>query len=146
MSFISEELFTHGSSAHASKLYEPTENAREIYEQCISTLGETYIDQNIYVSFAKFEIRCKELERARAIFKYALEKLDKEKSTNLYNSYTQFEKQYGGQEGIEDVVISKRRVQYEEVFSMKLLFVYFRKLFPLTRKDALLIIQKIASH
>lgn len=32
----------------------------------------------------------------------------------MYNQYTNFEKQYGDKAGIEDVVIGKRRVQYEE--------------------------------
>ena len=35
-------------------------------------------------------------------------------SVNLHNAYTTFEKQYGDREGVEDVIISKRRVQYEE--------------------------------
>ncbi|KAJ3218569.1 Crooked neck-like protein 1 [Clydaea vesicula] len=89
------------------------DKARLIYEQCGETLGEEHLDQNLYVSFAKFEIRQKEFERARMIYKFALEKLPKEKQENLNNSYTQFEKQYGGKEGIEDVVTNKRRVKYE---------------------------------
>ncbi|KAJ3190170.1 Crooked neck-like protein 1 [Gaertneriomyces sp. JEL0708] len=88
--------------------------AREIYEQCIETLGDEHIDQNVYVSFAKFETRQKELERARAIYKYALEKLPKGQAENLHNVYTQFEKQHGGKDGIEDVVLGKRRLKYED--------------------------------
>ncbi|TPX44548.1 hypothetical protein SeMB42_g04283 [Synchytrium endobioticum] len=90
------------------------EKARSIYEACIETLGEAFIDQNIYVSFAKFETRQKEMERARAIYKYALDKLPKEQQQNLYNVYTQFEKQFGAQDGIEGVVAAKRRAKYEE--------------------------------
>ena len=94
------------------------DHAREIYEQCISVLGEEFIDQNFYVSFAKFETRLKEFERARAIYKYALEKLPSGQKANLYNVYTQFEKQHGGKDGIEDVVLTKRRKHYEEVCSL----------------------------
>ncbi|TPX67511.1 hypothetical protein SpCBS45565_g03728 [Spizellomyces sp. 'palustris'] len=90
------------------------DSAREIYEKCLEMLGEEFIDQNVYVSFAKFETRQKEIERARVIYKYALEKLPKGQTENLYNMYTQFEKQHGGKEGIEDVIIGKRRVKYEE--------------------------------
>jgi crooked neck len=90
------------------------EKARQIYEECSETLGQHFVDQNIFVSFAKFEVRQKEFERARCIFKYALDILPKGRSENLYNSYTQFEKQYGGREGIEDVVSTKRRLKYEE--------------------------------
>ena len=88
------------------------EKAREIYEQCSETLGHFFNEQNIFVSFAKFEIRQKEIERARMIYKYGLEQLPKGQAENLYNSYTQFEKQYGGKDGIEDVVIQKRRTKY----------------------------------
>ncbi|KAJ3313057.1 NineTeen Complex (NTC) component [Blyttiomyces sp. JEL0837] len=90
------------------------DNAREIYEKCIETLGEEYVDQNVYISFAKFETRVKEIERARAIYQYAMDKLPKTKAENLHNVYTQFEKQYGGKDGIEDVIVTKRRVKYEE--------------------------------
>lgn len=88
--------------------------ARAVYEACIATLGEDFIDQNTFVSFAKFETRQKELERARAIYKYSLEKLGKEKAINLYKEYVLFEKQFGDREGIEDVVATKRRQQYEQ--------------------------------
>ncbi|KAJ2316927.1 NineTeen Complex (NTC) component, partial [Coemansia sp. RSA 2681] len=54
-----------------------------------------------------------EVERARAIYKYALERLPKAKSQALYNQYTLFEKQYGDREEIEDVVANKRRMQYQ---------------------------------
>jgi crooked neck len=94
------------------------DKAREIYEQCISILGEEFIDQNFYVSFAKFETRLKEIERARAIYKYALEKIPQGQNTNLYNMYTQFEKQNGGKLGVEDVVVTKRRKQYEDVINV----------------------------
>ena len=89
------------------------DRARIIYEQCSDTLGVHFLDQNIFVSFAKFEIRQKEIERARLIYKYALEKIPRDQAENLYNSYTQFEKQFGGRDGIEDVVINKRRAKYE---------------------------------
>jgi len=49
------------------------------------------------------------------VYKFALDRLPRSVSESLYNSYTQFEKQYGDREGIEDVVVGKRRVQYEEV-------------------------------
>lgn len=88
--------------------------ARQIYEECINTLGDEYIDQNFYVSFAKFETRLKEIERARAIYKYALEKLPPGRQANLYNVYTQFEKQFGDKDGLEDVVLTKRRKHYED--------------------------------
>lgn len=105
---------------------------REIYTAGLEYLGEEKIDQKLLVAFAKFEIKAKEViisetcreeylltdtlqfERARVIFKYGLDRLPKSKSQSLYNQYTNFEKQYGDKAGIEDVVIGKRRVQYEQ--------------------------------
>jgi crooked neck len=92
--------------------------AREIYQQCMTTLGDDFIDQNFYISFAKFETRLKEIERARVIYKYAMQKLPEGQKENLHNVYTQFEKQFGGKEGIEQVVASKRRLHYEAVNSL----------------------------
>ncbi|CAO3674233.1 unnamed protein product [Umbelopsis vinacea] len=90
------------------------EKARDIYQQAVEFLGEEHIDQKVLVAFAKFEIKLKEFDRARVIFKFGLDRLPKSKSESLYNQYTLFEKQFGTREGIEGVVIGKRRVRYEE--------------------------------
>lgn len=118
------------------------EKARDIYQQAVEFLGEEHIDQKVLVAFAKFEIKLKEVwkllnkrlwyaqfirsiywtiflllaqfDRARVIFKFGLDRLPKSKSESLYNQYTLFEKQFGTREGIEGVVIGKRRVRYEE--------------------------------
>ncbi|CAO3649778.1 unnamed protein product [Cunninghamella blakesleeana] len=90
------------------------EKCREIYSECIQYMGDDKLDQKVLVAFAKFEIKMKEYDRARVIFKYGLDRLPKTKSESLYNQYTNFEKQYGDTEGIENVVVGKRRVQYEE--------------------------------
>lgn len=62
----------------------------------------------------RYEAKLKEYERARVIYKYALDRLPRSKSQLLHKSYTTFEKQFGEREGVEDVILSKRRVQYEE--------------------------------
>lgn len=49
------------------------------------------------------------MERARAIYKYALDHIPKAQAENLYARFVAFEKQHGDREGIEEVVISKRR-------------------------------------
>lgn len=72
------------------------------------------MDEKLFVAYAKFEAKLKEYERARAIYKYALDRLPRSKAMLLHKAYTTFEKQYGDREGVEDVVLSKRRVQYEE--------------------------------
>ena len=72
------------------------------------------MDERIYAAFARYETRLKEYERARTVYKYALDRLPRSKSQTLYQAYTAFEKQFGDRDGVEDVLIGKRRLQYEE--------------------------------
>ena len=53
--------------------------------------------------------------RVRAIYKYALEKLPKEKSQDIYKLFTIHEKKYGDRTGIENIISNKRKLQYQEV-------------------------------
>ncbi|KAJ2455104.1 NineTeen Complex (NTC) component [Coemansia sp. RSA 2336] len=92
-----------------------TDQVRQVFGQAIDRLGEEFMDQHIFISFAKFEVRMREHERARAIYKYALERLPKAKSQSLYNQYTIFEKQFGDKDEIESVVVTKRRMEYESL-------------------------------
>jgi crooked neck len=98
--------------------YGTVENVRDVFTLAVDTMlaavGDEYLDEKVLVEWAKWESRQREWERARAIFKFGLERLSKSRSTKLYNSYTAFEKQYGDKEGIEDVILSKRRVKYED--------------------------------
>lgn len=87
---------------------------REVYGLAIETLGEDFMDEKLFSAYAKFEARLKEYERARAIYKYALDRLPRSKAMALHKAYTTFEKQFGDREGVEEVIMSKRRVQYEE--------------------------------
>ena len=89
-------------------------NVRNIYERASEFFGEENMDEKLYIAFAKFEEGCREYERARAIYKYALEQIPKQKAQDLFKAYTQFEKKFGDRAGIEDVIISKRKFQYEE--------------------------------
>jgi crooked neck len=72
------------------------------------------MDEKLFIAYARFEAKLKEYERARAIYKYALDRMPRSKSAVLHKHYTTFEKQYGDREGVEDVVLAKRRVMYEE--------------------------------
>lgn len=51
-------------------------------------------------------------QRARVIYKYALDNIPKHLAEDLYKEFVAFEKQFGDRQGIEDVIISKRRFQY----------------------------------
>lgn len=87
---------------------------RDVFGTAVETLGDHFMDEKLFMAYAKFEAKLKEVERARAIYKFALDRMPRAKSQNLHKAFTQFEKQYGDREGIEDVILSKRRVLYEE--------------------------------
>merc|ERR1739838_972263 len=89
-------------------------SAHSIYEKAIDFFGEEYMDENLFIGFAQFEESQKEHERARVIYKYALDKMPKEKTADLYKAYTIHEKKFGEKVGIESVIMKKRRLQYEE--------------------------------
>ncbi|GBG68471.1 hypothetical protein CBR_g3016 [Chara braunii] len=90
------------------------ERARRVYERAVEELGEDGHTEELFVAFAKFEEKCKELERARCIYKFALDNIPKGQAEEVYRTFVAFEKQYGDRTGIEDVIVSKRRFQYEE--------------------------------
>ncbi|KAM0748141.1 protein prenylyltransferase [Meredithblackwellia eburnea MCA 4105] len=97
------------------------DRAREIFTMGFEFYGqeEEGIDksQSLYSAFAKMEVRHKEYDRARVIYKFALDRLPRSRSTQLYSAYTNFEKQFGDRSGIESTVLGKRRIQYEEELS-----------------------------
>jgi crooked neck len=72
------------------------------------------VDEQIFSAFAKFEERCQQHERARAIYKFALDHLPKSAARELYKDFVAFEKKHGDRENIEDVILNKRRFQYED--------------------------------
>ncbi|CAG5997473.1 unnamed protein product [Menidia menidia] len=76
----------HGYVAHS----------RKVYERAVEFFGEMYF------------------ERVRVIYKYALDRIPKHQAQELFKNYTMFEKKFGDRRGIEDVIVNKRRFQYEE--------------------------------
>uniref|UniRef100_A0A3B4YA51 Crooked neck pre-mRNA splicing factor 1 n=1 Tax=Seriola lalandi dorsalis TaxID=1841481 RepID=A0A3B4YA51_SERLL len=94
----------HGYIAHS----------RKVYERAVEFFGEEHVDENLFVAFARFEETQKEFERVRVIYKYALDRIPKHQAQELFKNYTMFEKKFGDRRGIEDVIVSKRRFQYEE--------------------------------
>ena len=91
-----------------------TSLVREVFGLAIETLGDHFADEKLFLAYAHYEVRLKEIDRARAIYKYALDFLPRSKATILHKAYTTFEKQFGDKEGVEDVIAAKRRVTYEE--------------------------------
>ena len=94
------------------------DKARNVFHMALDFFGEEEAAleraQTVFTAFAKMETRQAEYDRARMIYKYALERLPRAKSEGIYASYTRFEKQFGNIQGVEDTVTQKRRLQYEE--------------------------------
>lgn len=89
--------------------------ARKVYEDAQEELpAELKSDESYFIAFAHFEERNKEYDRARALYQYALDNLPKHRARELYDKYVQFEKSFGDKEGVELVILSKKRFQYEE--------------------------------
>jgi crooked neck len=95
--------------------YGTSDLVREVFGTAVESLGDEFMDERLFIAYARFEAKLKEYERARAIYKYALDRMPRSKSIALHKAYTTFEKQFGDREGVEDVILSKRRVQYEEL-------------------------------
>ena len=57
--------------------------------------------EELFLRFAEFEERVKEPERARAIYKYALDNIPRTQADAVYRRFAAFEKQHGDREGIE---------------------------------------------
>lgn len=89
-------------------------SGRGVYERAVEFFGEEYMDERLFIAFAKFEENQREHERARVIYKYALDTMPKEKALDLYKAYSIHEKKFGDKAGIEEVIRSKRKFQYEQ--------------------------------
>lgn len=113
-------MITHPEVKHWIKYARFEENhgfihsARQIYERAVQFYGDDHLDEKLYIAFAKFEENQKEHDRARIIYKYALDHIPKDQTKELYKAYTIHEKKYGDRSGIEEVIVSKRKFQYEQ--------------------------------
>lgn len=90
------------------------DSARAVYEQAVQDLQDDDDIGQLYVHFAEFEEMVGENERARAIYRYAIDSLPKGQAEELLSKLASFERRHGSREGIEDVVTSRKRLEYEE--------------------------------
>lgn len=88
--------------------------ARNVYERASDELQPELITAGFFQCFAKFEERRGQVARARAIYSYAIDKLPKDTTTDLYRAYTVFEKQQGERQGLESILLSKKRREYDD--------------------------------
>ena len=87
--------------------------SRIVFERAVAYYGDDHMRPELFEAFAKFEERQKEYERARAIYKYVIDKIGKSEAQTLLENYSRFEKRFGNRHGIENVIVSKRKVKYE---------------------------------
>lgn len=96
--------------------------ARDVYERSLTELHETERSEKLLISFARFEERCKEIERARVIFRYALDEAkkagDEGHLQELNQEVISFEKRHGSRAGIEDAIVAKRRLALEALLQV----------------------------
>ena len=110
--------------------------ARTIFEATLSELPPEEVKQaRVFMQFASFEERQGEHERARVIYRHAVDLLklgednrdsedavtsdyEKSKRDELYKAYISFEKKHGDREGIEQLVLTKQRAQYKKRMEM----------------------------
>jgi len=89
--------------------------ARQIYQRAVEELEDDITDVNFFLKFAQFETHAREYERARAIYKYSLDNIPRHLAQNLFSKYVAFEKQHGDRGSIDEVILNKRRFEYEEL-------------------------------
>jgi len=108
--------------------------ARTVYESALVELEpEESRQARVFRQFATFEERHGEYERARVIYRHAIKLLrlgekaalqqlqdeeeiteqERTKREELYKTYVSFEKKHGDRAGIEDVILTKQRGEYE---------------------------------
>ncbi|CAA0838209.1 crooked neck protein- putative / cell cycle protein- putative [Striga hermonthica] len=88
---------------------------RRCYERALENLGDDEEAGELFLAFAEFEEKkCKEIERARCIYKYALDRIPRGRAEELRKKFVLFEKQYGGREEVDDAIVGNTRVQYED--------------------------------
>lgn len=97
--------------------------ARKVYERSLVEVHPSERSPSLLISFARFEERSKEVERARVLYKFAMETISKgsemskefssEELHELEKEYLAFEKRYGSREMIEAAILERRRQFYE---------------------------------
>ena len=96
------------------KMGEPA-RARNVFERCLDYFGEKNVDEMFILRFAAFEESEGEIERGRAIYKIGIDNMPESSAHDLYPSYLQFEKRYGGNTEIENAIIEQKKIQYQKI-------------------------------
>lgn len=90
------------------------DESRSIFEKSLDLLDESpELEPRLFIAFAKFEIRQREIDRARAIYHLGIERFPAHLAPALQHSHAQFEREWGDSAAaIDSVILQKRRAQY----------------------------------
>lgn len=93
--------------------------ARKVYERALNELHPQEKTETLLLQFARFEERCKEIDRARTIYQFALQQQQQNQNnaqelTILKQEFVLFEKRHGNKREIEDVILQQRREVFED--------------------------------
>lgn len=104
--------------------------ARDVFESTLAELEPEEINARVFKQFSSFEERQGEFERARIIYKHAIQlfhlgddqqqyendedlsEWEIQKRNELYKSYISFEKKHGDRAAIENIIFTKQRTEY----------------------------------
>ncbi|KAJ7247256.1 hypothetical protein C8J57DRAFT_1475806 [Mycena rebaudengoi] len=82
------------------------DKAREVFQTTLEFYGgDQELIQNGVWCHCKMETRLKEYERTRMFYKFALERIPRSKSAQLYAAYTKLEKQHGTRSTLDNTVL-----------------------------------------
>jgi len=89
--------------------------ARAVYERAVGgELDPSQLDDGqLYLAFAAFEGGAREPDRARAIYRYALDHVPKASAPAIFEALSAFERAHGDRAGVDTVVAGEARFEYE---------------------------------
>ncbi|CAN6722085.1 unnamed protein product [Malus baccata var. baccata] len=73
---------------------------RDVYQTAVDMLDNDEEAERLFLAFAEFEEGCKEIERARSIYKLGRDRIPKGKAASLYRMFEEFEERYGDRQAI----------------------------------------------
>jgi pre-mRNA-splicing factor SYF1 len=83
---------------------------REIFEKAIHNLPEAVI-KTIAIQYAALELKLGEVERARAVYTYAAQFCNPKRETVFWQTWEEFETNYGNEDSFRDMLRLKRSVE-----------------------------------
>ncbi|CDK28556.1 unnamed protein product [Kuraishia capsulata CBS 1993] len=95
------------------RTYGSEENIRTVYKLSFSSMKEIgRVSGEQIISWCEWESSAGYVTKARELFQWALKTLSGDDRSTVYDGYSKFEKQYGDREGIEFVILQKRKQKY----------------------------------